>query len=223
MVRQIVDRVSAVVRQEGISAALTKIVGVAGRAFKNQTRDDFDVEHQTDTWGEVPLWRLEIPSANARHGSKYSTTHPSIFFEALAMVPMELDKVTFVDLGCGKGRALILAAQRNFTKIVGVEFSPELAAIARRNVADLGIRADIIEMDVAEFRFPEGNLLVYMYNPFDKTVMHSVITNLAEWRAGNSGKGFLIYINPVCYQAIEAAGGLERVADSGDVRIWKVL
>ena len=183
----------------------------------------FDVEHQTDTWGEVPLWRLKISSANGRHGSKYSTTHPSVFFKALSMVPADLDEFTFVDLGCGKGRALILAAPRNFTKIVGVEFSAELAAIARRNLTGLRIHADIIEMDVSEFRFPDGNLLVYMYNPFDKTVMHSVITNLAEWRARNSGNAFLIYINPVCDQEIEAAGGLERVADSGDIRIWNIL
>jgi predicted RNA methylase len=47
---------------------------------------------------------------------------------------MKHGETTFVDIGSGKGRALIIAAEYAFKRIIGVEYSPSLATICRRNL-----------------------------------------------------------------------------------------
>ena len=222
MVRQIMGRVSTVVREEGTAVALAKIAKVAVRLFHGDTTDDFDSSFKIDTWREVPLWQLHVPSQNASFGSKYQTTDPSVFYDAIQMVPAEVRDSTFIDLGCGKGRTLILAAKQGFKNVIGVEFSPELAAIARQNIQQVGVAAQIVEGDASEFRFPEGKLLIYMYNPFGKSVMRSVIANLLDWRARHGNQAFLVYINPVCQDEIESFDALKSVAHTSDIRVWKL-
>lgn len=223
MVRQIVDRVSTVVREEGAVVALAKIARGAVRLLHRNATDEFDTAFKIDTWREVPLWRLHVASENASYGSKYQTTDPDVFLDAIRRVPADLRDFTFIDLGCGKGRTLILAAKQGFLKVIGVEFSPELAAIARQNVSQVGVSAEIIEDDAARFRFADSNLLIYMYNPFGKSVMHSVIANLLDWRGRHSSQAFLVYINPVCHGEFESFERLEPVVRTADLGIWKLL
>jgi tRNA1(Val) A37 N6-methylase TrmN6 len=83
-----------------------------------------------------------------------------------------IEAYSFVDVGAGKGRALLLAAGLPFRKIVGVELSEELARIAQRNIARWNraarpkARIHVVQQDAAKFRWPRTPLLVYLYNPF---------------------------------------------------------
>lgn len=223
MVRQIVDRVSTVVREEGPAVALTKIVRGAVRFFHGHPTDDFDAAFKIDTWKEVPLWRLQVPSENASFGSKYQTTDPSVFLNAIRQVPADHREFTFIDLGCGKGRTLILAAQEGFRKVIGVEFSAELAAVARQNLRQLGLDAEVMEADASQFQFVDSDLLIYMYNPFGKSVMLDVIENLAEWRRRYSRRAFVVYINPVCRGEFDSSPLLQSLVRTPDLGIWKLL
>jgi 16S rRNA G966 N2-methylase RsmD len=192
------------------------------RALSRKTKDIFDAELNIDTAAEVPIWRLKISSANAKFAGRYQTVSPDLFFQTLALVPADLQGVTFVDLGCGTGRTLILAARRGFQRIVGVEFSQELANIARRNMLKVGITAEILEMDACQYKFPEGNLLIYMYNPFGGGVMQSVIGNLLEGRHYNSDKAFVVYLNPVQSSLFESKSEFELVGKADQARVWKL-
>lgn len=76
-----------------------------------------------------------------------------------------------LDLGSGKGRALLMAARYPFARIIGVEHSEQLAEVARRNVAALptGLRPERIEVvtgDVLAYQVPDDVTVVYLYNPF---------------------------------------------------------
>ena len=222
MVRQVVDRVSAVVREEGLAAVLARVAKVAGRAFRRSTADEFDSGLKIDTWREVPLWKLRVQSENAAYGSKYQTTDPSVFLDAVQKVPIDARDFTFIDLGCGKGRALILAAKLGFRRVIGIEFSAELAQIARQNIHQVGIQAEILETDASRFNFVDGNLLIYMYNPFGKSVMHSVVENLVAWRSHDKSQAYLVYINPVCHREIEASGVVESILRLNDLGVWQL-
>jgi SAM-dependent methyltransferase len=223
MVREIVGRVTTVVREEGPAVALNKIVRGAVRFFHGHRSDNFDTAFKIDTWKEVPLWRLHVPSENASFGSKYQTTDPTVFLDAIRRVPAELREFTFVDLGCGKGRTLILAAKQGFQKVIGVEFSPELAAIARQNLHQVGVDADIMEGDASRFHFGDGDQLIYMYNPFGRSVMRSVIDNLADWRTRHPNKAFVVYINPVCQREFDSSPVFRSVVRGADLAIWELL
>src|SRR5207245_5268496 len=67
--------------------------------------------------------------------------------QALPAVPSQL---TFVDFGCGKGRALVLAAEHGFRRVLGIECDAQLFAAAQRNARayrDAARRIDDIEID----------------------------------------------------------------------------
>jgi SAM-dependent methyltransferase len=115
----------------------------------------------------------------------YFPTLPKSMHALMHRVDGAIDKrtATFIDVGCGKGIALLVASQYAFAKIIGVEFSSDLAEVARKNVRNYrGPRVtrniDVHCMDATDFEFPAGPLLVYFFNPFDKPVMERVLQNL---------------------------------------------
>lgn len=99
----------------------------------------------------------------------------------------------FIDVGCGKGRVLMVAAELGFTQLIGVEYDRRLAAIARRNLQTMGIGASIVCQNAATFDYPPSrDAVVYMYDPFTADVMQRVIANMAR----HSARLHLIYTGP---------------------------
>ena len=90
-------------------------------------------EHHTDTGGVSPVWELDTDSANVRFAERYQAVTTDRLQAALAFLREDWSNFTFVDLGCGKGRALIAASEHGFARIIGVEFAKSLVDIARKN------------------------------------------------------------------------------------------
>ena len=125
----------------------------------------------------------------------------------MATIPVDRRATTFIDLGAGRGRAVILAAESGFRKVIGVELDPELAEEAQRNVIQWQKRRagrqrttpqiSIVEGDAATFRMPEGPLVILLYNPFGETTMRHVLTHLCAERSGSADAVYVAYFNPV--------------------------
>jgi SAM-dependent methyltransferase len=192
--------------------------------MKRRCVDEFDVKNGTDTSGIEPLWRFSISSPNAKFGGRYHASEEWELAGALKVLDEDLSSFTFVDLGCGKGRSLLIAARKGFRRVIGVEFAAELAATARRNIQIVGMtNASVIDADAAEFALPGGDLVVFLFNPFRSAVVRKVVSNLAEPRIG---KLYAIYSNPVCAEAFDDCKALRR-AGSAAARwlptiIWKL-
>ena len=98
----------------------------------------------------------------------------------------------FVDLGCGKGRVLLVAAEYPFRQIVGVEISAALSEIARKNAAIAPPRSrkcrdiEIQNADATTFDYPEGNILLHLYHPFEPTLTRRVLSHLEPVVQGQS-------------------------------------
>ena len=90
---------------------------------RRRTTDDFDLRHGTDTAGIEPLWRFEIRSPNARFGVRYQTTGEQELVDTLKCLHEDPHAFTFIDLGCGKGRALLVASNLGFIQVIGGEFA----------------------------------------------------------------------------------------------------
>ena len=109
-----------------------------------------------------------------------------------------------VDFGCGKGGVLISLSKYPFAKITGVEISPELAAIAERNLRKLNIGNVRIECcDAADFRELDEYNYFYFFDPFPCAVMEAVLNNIEDSISKNRRKVTLIYLNPYCHKTIE--------------------
>src|SRR5258708_19178551 len=99
-------------------------------------------------------------------------------------IPADFSKFTFVDLGSGKGRVLLMASDYPFQRIIGVEFMPELHCAAIKNVASYSNdhqrcrHIEAVCLDARDFQFPSGPLVVYLFNPFSEPTFAQILENL---------------------------------------------
>jgi SAM-dependent methyltransferase len=129
---------------------------------------------------------------------------------------LDFERFTFVDAGSGKGRALLLASDYPFREIIGVELSPELDRIARANIARYTARRPhppVVSVlgDAAEFEWPSGPLIVYMWNAFTRPVMEQVFENLQAWFARDPQELYLIYMHPELESTVSEHPWLTRL------------
>ncbi len=153
----------------------------------------FDLRHGADTSGYVPGEALDTGSAAGLYNTAYYGISPSTLIQAIAAIPIDRTHYTFVDLGCGKGRALLIAAQQRFKHVLGVELAPELAAIAQAN-ARTHTNITIQTGDAATVTYPAGPLVVFAYHPFLAPLLRRVLTNLV--RQSNHRDIYLLCANP---------------------------
>src|SRR6202165_2780171 len=88
----------------------------------------------------------------------------------MARLPIEFDQFTFIDLGSGKGRTLLMASEYPFMRIVGVELIAELHQAAEENIRAYRSatqqcrQIEAVCADASEFVFPETPLVLYLFN-----------------------------------------------------------
>jgi len=153
----------------------------AGRAGDAAAPVDWDAKYGTETGAGVPLDALTIGHDSRRHGERYQPSDPRVLIDAITFAGLAPADHHFIDLGCGKGRMLIVAAELGFRSCVGVEFAAELAEVAARNVAASGFTTiDIVHGDAGDYAFPAEPFVLYLFNPFAKQVMERVRDNLAK-------------------------------------------
>jgi SAM-dependent methyltransferase len=91
----------------------------------------------------------------------------------------------FVDLGAGKGKALLIAGRLPYRRAIGVEIDEDLSRDSRRNVQRAGsrLRAQLVESinaSVLEWPIPDEISVVFMHNPFIGQTFHSAIGHIFE-------------------------------------------
>jgi SAM-dependent methyltransferase len=119
-----------------------------------------------------------------------------------------------LDLGSGKGGAILALSKFPFSDIVGVEISADLIAIARDNVSKMGLRnARFINCDATKFYDLDGFSHIYMYNPFPHVVMSQVLNNIAASLMRKNRPLMIIYKNPICHGIIMQSGLFEKVRE----------
>lgn len=166
----------------------------------------FDVEHRVDTSGLIEGGDLPGGHAHDVFSTAYFGVPPSRMRGLLerwrateGVLPVE--RYAFLDVGCGKGRALLIAAEMPFREVLGVELNPELAVTALCNVerwealgkAQCAIR--VVCGDGTEVTLSKGPLLVYLYNPFSGEVLRRLLERLDGWAVG--GKQLeIVYLYP---------------------------
>ena len=162
----------------------------------------FDRLHGTDTAGEAPLVEAGLSAEDATLGKDtYRPMWEGEFHAALAALGIEFDGFTFVDIGSGKGKLLLLAAGYPFERIVGVEFSPLLHAVAQRNIGLYRSPSrrclDLVSMlgDARGFALPTGPLICFIFNAFEAEVTRTFMQNVEGDLAQRDQPAFVVYTN----------------------------
>lgn len=90
---------------------------------------EYDWDYNVNTTSATLNWRDRLLG---RFHSPYQPTEPALFKEMLESLNIDFQEFTFIDIGSGKGRALLMAADYPFRHILGVELLPFCIAWRRR-------------------------------------------------------------------------------------------
>lgn len=181
---------------------------------RTQANRRFDDERgvETSRWVRVP--DLDTASPNRKYARAYEPSNVDEFELLMSMLRIDHRSFTFVDYGSGKGRALLLAAEYPFGRIVGVEFADSLTRIARRNLAVLGddaARVEVVLADATSFDPPSEPLVLYFFNPFGPPVLESVLARVRDSVEAMPRPVYVVITGPPELARVVEAAGFEPV------------
>jgi predicted RNA methylase len=227
------------IRQFGLRKTLGEVPAYLHElVFRTKERSEqaetFDLAFGTDTASSVMPWDLPSLKNPGSQVFNYEPTSGRLIREILRRIPIAPHQFAFVDLGSGKGRALLVASEFPFAKILGVELSSELHAIAEKNIEiyrpefqpcrNFELRRE----NAAAFIFPADPLVLFMFNPFGDETMKRVLENLAISLRMAPRQAFVafVYAKLLDMRRFDAlAGGtnvLRRIATTDRYAIYEV-
>jgi hypothetical protein len=152
----------------------------------------YDIRHHVETAREELLADCGVPGADIERGNTvYRVTWGSLIRKALRELRVDHSRYTFIDYGAGKGKAMLMASDYPFKRIIGLEYSEKLHAIASANCrtyrsAEQKCRAiEPTLVDVLDYEAPCGPIVCFMCNPFDDATME---TMFERWRTRHGGR-----------------------------------
>jgi SAM-dependent methyltransferase len=187
---------------------------------------DYDWEFRVDTTSATVSWRTRL--LGLLH-SPYQPIEPQLFREIMAALEIDFSEFTFIDIGSGKGRALLLAAEYSFRRIIGIELLPELNSVAEENIRKFSgekqacgkVRA--LCGDATEFILPAEPLVVFLFNPLPEAGLKTVIENLRASLRDVPRPVCVIYASPVFEEIVAGCSALTRVAGTGQYSLFRTV
>ena len=169
----------------------------------------FDQLHGTDTSGLIPGDVIvQGTSARVEELTAYYGVAPSILHGLLDIwlhrtFPQPIEKTVFLDVGAGKGRALLLASQFPFLRVEGVELNPVLASVAQTNISlwinDLRANAlspiHLHHADATAHPLPPEPTLAFLFHPFELPILRSFLRHIETSQATHLKPFDLLYAN----------------------------
>jgi len=178
----------------------------------------YDLRHQVLTAPEMPIRAHTISGPNGNSGAKYAGTEPRYFRKVLAELDLDFERYTFIDFGSGMGRALLLASESPFKRIVGVEFSKELHEIAVKNIAAFRsparkcARVESVWQDAVAYPLPPEPSVFYLFNPFTPEMFAKFLANVERSLTEHPREVYLIYANPAHNNIFAASSFFDQIA-----------
>lgn len=184
----------------------------------------FDARHGVTTEALVFLGDLdpERVGKSIEFATHYEPTPVAEAEALLDAVPCMVEDATFVDVGAGMGRVVLLAARRPFKAVIGIEISPALLAVARENLErydDTTRRCReirLVRADAAVYRYPRGTLVLYLYNPFRAPVLERVLKSVSALR-----REVVVLYHTALEREVVERHGFEIVDDLGFGSVYR--
>ena len=221
---------------EGSFSATRRLAGVLWEFTRDSTPErlrqrfgdaDYDWDFRVNTTSGAVGWRDRLIGM---FHSAYQPTDPAAFHEmldALQQTPstdhatpgdtLNFRDFTFVDLGSGKGRTLLMASDYPFRRIVGIELLPALHKIAIDNLRQYKSESqkcfaiESICADATTFPLPDGPLVIYLFNPFPESGMRQVAANLEQTLRAHPRLAYVLYHNPLLEHVLIESGRLGKI------------
>ena len=151
-----------------------------------------------------------------------------------------------IDLGAGDGKIAIAAAKKFGARSLGIEYNPDMAALAQRNAQAAGVlgKAQIVQGDIFVTDFTQATVLtmyllpslnmklrpqILAMRPGTRVVAHAF--NMEDWEADESsdvdGRRAYLWIVPANVSGrwameLSGAGGSEKLSLNLDQKFQKI-
>ncbi len=202
---------------EGYFAASRRLLGVLWEFVRDSTPErlrqrygdaDYDWDNRVNTTSGGVGWRDRLLGM---FHSAYQPTEPAAFHEMIEALQLDalqqtagpgqttinFRDFTFIDLGSGKGRTLLMAADYPFGRIIGVELLLSLHKIAQKDP-----------------------LVIFLFNPFPESGMRRVVANLSRSLHAHPRPVFVLYHNPLLEYTLGENAGLRKIAEARQYSIF---
>jgi hypothetical protein len=189
---------------------------------------DYDWNYRVNTTSGAVGWRDRLIGA---FHSAYQPTEPAIFHEMLDALHQRTNlnfaDFTFLDLGSGKGRTLLMASDYPLQRIVGVELLPSLHQVAQQNLTQYKSESqkcfalELVLADATTFPLPEVPLIIYLFNPFPESGLRRVLSNLATSLEQYPRPIYVLYHNPELEHVVTENSRYEKIGGTHQYSIFK--
>lgn len=170
----------------------------------------FDIAHGTETSGLLPG---NVIARGTTHEATDLTAYygiaPSILRALLDLWLQQLhplapiERTVFLDVGAGKGRAMLVASDYPFLRVEGVELNAKLADIARRNISawessqqsTMLAPLTLHEDDATRMPLPEEPLLAHLFHPFEDRLLRRFLRHVEKDLTAHPRPFDLFYVN----------------------------
>lgn len=201
-------------------------IGLTGFIYRDRL---FDWKYGVETRSRVSLDHLDISYESKRFGRNYGPSDPIIFKKMLECLKIKYEDFTFIDFGSGKGRAILMASELPFKRIVGIEFSEALNETARKNLSRYKSRTqkcreiEVIESDATTYEIPNERAVLYFNNPFIEPIMAKVLANIRRSLQEHPREIFIAYSygTPEMDKFVESSSFLRKVASTYQYFIYQ--
>ncbi len=163
-----------------------------------------------NTTGADELHTLEEQGIDISHATIYMPVSYTLLEEIFEQLPVTIHR-HFLDLGCGKGRALCIAAHKGFKRVTGLDFARDLCDTAKENLNITkqkipALEYKVINNDAFYFEIPDDVDCIFFFNPFDEIIMSGVVNNIFISLKNNPRKLTILYVNPLHKELFLKAG-----------------
>jgi len=185
---------------------------------------DYDWAFRVDTTAATVSWRSRL--LGLLH-SAYQPIEPELFREMVASLRIDCEHFTFIDVGSGKGRALLLASEYPFQRVVGLELLAELNSVAEENIRKIPNEKracreiQTVCGDATEFIFPVEPLLVFLFNPLPESGLRKLVGNLCGSIRAHPRPVYVIYANPVHQEIVGSSTALSKVGGTHQYSVFQ--
>lgn len=185
---------------------------------------EYDWEHRVNTTSGSVGWQARLLGC---FHSPYQPTDPALFREMMAALPIDFREFTFVDLGSGKGRTLLMASEYPFRRILGVELIAELHDTAEKNIREYRSptqrcpQIESVLADARQFEMPAEPLVLYLFNPLPKDALAEVLERLEKSLERNPRPVWIVYHNPLLETVFGELRFLKKAGGTAQYSVYR--
>tara|TARA_B100000787_G_scaffold160241_1_gene139116 strand:+ start:1740 stop:2375 length:636 start_codon:yes stop_codon:yes gene_type:complete len=149
----------------------------------------FDIKYKTDTQLRVGRSRMI-----ATH---YAPSYYSPLKKIFSLIPNK-KKLNFVDIGCGKGKVLLIASNFGFKNISGIDIDEKLLKICKKNISiyqktkKTKVKINVKKINADLYNVDDDNVF-YFFNPFSYIILNKILKKIKK---NNKKETYIIYCAP---------------------------